>query len=166
VRAEAAASPASLHAPSGLADAAFAALMRAQSPAELAEAVRDHPALLEPWADDEVGARVDAALDEGNDRLAGAIVERLDALAQLRAELTAGGALAGAIHELVRAGEDEDAIALAISGHPVLLTDAGQEALFRLAAEARARGDDTLAERAVEYRAMLRTVRDGLEDPT
>jgi hypothetical protein len=149
---------------SGLSEAAFAAVMRAQSLAELADAVRDHPALLEPWADDEIGARVEAALDEGNDRLASAVEERRDALTGLRDELTRDTIVTEAVRALIRAGDEEDALAQAISNYPVLLTGAAHEALFRLAAEARTRGDDALAERAVEYRAMLRTVRAGLEE--
>jgi hypothetical protein len=149
---------------SALSDTAYQALMRAAAPADLADIVRDHPALLEPWADDELGLRAEAALDEGNERLAHAVEARRDALAELRGALTAEAELMHAIQELVRAGEREDALAQALSEHPVLLTDTAQEALFRLAAEARARGDHVLAERAVEYRAMLRNVRDGLEE--
>ena len=147
-----------------LSDAAFAALMRARSLAELGDAVRDHPALLDPWADDELGARVEAALDDGDDRRASAVEERRDALAGLRAALMTDAAITRAVQDLIRAGDQEDALAQAISNHPALLTDAAHEALFRLAAESRARGDDALAERAVEYRAMLRKVREGLEE--
>ncbi|MFO7166704.1 MAG: CpXC domain-containing protein [Chloroflexota bacterium] len=148
----------------GLTDDAYQALMQAQSPAELADVVRDHVVLLEEWADDELSWRAEQALDEGNERLAHAIEARRDALAELRAELTGEAAVAGALEELLRAGEDEEALAAALSTHPVLLTDVAQEALFRFAAESRARGDDALAERAVEYRAMLRKVREGLEE--
>lgn len=144
--------------------AAYQALMQAAAPAALAGVVRDHPVLLEPWADDDLGLRAEAALDEGDERLARAIEARRDSLAELRAELTDEAALVRAMQELIRAGEEEDALAQTLSDHPVLLTDAAQEALFRLAAEARARGDDALAERAVEYRAMLRKVREGLEE--
>ncbi|HWQ13011.1 MAG TPA: CpXC domain-containing protein [Roseiflexaceae bacterium] len=149
---------------SSLSDAAYQALMRAATPADLADVVRDHPALLEPWADDALGLRAEAALDEGNERLAQAVEARRDALAELRAALTDEHELGCAIQELLRAGDREEALARALSDHPVLLTDAAQESLFRIAAEARARGDDTLAKRVVERRAMLRTVRDGLEE--
>jgi signal transduction histidine kinase len=137
--------------------------MRADSLGDLAEAAREHPALLEPSADDEIGARAEAAIDEGNDQLAQAIEARREALADMRAELTGETTLMHAIQTLVRAGDHEEALAEAISTYPVLLTDAAQEALFRLAAESRTRGDDALAERAVEYREWLRSVREGLE---
>jgi hypothetical protein len=149
----------------GLSDAAFAALMRAQSLAELADAVRDHPALLEPWADDEIGARVELALDEGNDRQAGAVEERRDALAQLRDELTNPAVVTEAVRALLGAGDAEAALAQTLSAYPVLLTAASDAALFRLAGQAQIHGDDALAGRARDYRAMLRTLRAGLEEP-
>lgn len=147
-----------------LADQAYQAFLRAESPRVLREAVADYPTLLEPWVDDELAARVDAALDEGNEHLAQAIELRRDALARLRAEMTGDEGLRQAIDALLRAGHEADALAMAVGEHPALLTDAAQTALFELAAGARARGDHALAEYAVECRALLRRVREGLQE--
>lgn len=148
-----------------LADAAYQALLRAASADELIAAVHDYPALLEKWADDELMAHSEAALDQGAERLARDIEERREALAELRDGLTGQTALNAAIQTLLRAA-DEDAFAQAIDEHPILLTDAAQEALFAFAAQARTQGDQRAADRALELRAMLRAVRDGLEEET
>ncbi|MCS6938727.1 MAG: CpXC domain-containing protein [Roseiflexaceae bacterium] len=149
---------------SRLADQVYQAFLRAESPRALREAVANYPALLEPWADDELAARVDAALEEGNEHLAQAIELRRDALARLRADMTGGAGLHEAIDALLRAGHDADALAMVVDEYPALLTDAAQTALFELAAGARARGDHALAEYAVECRALLRRVREGLQE--
>ena len=145
-----------------LSDATYQAFLRVASAGELIETVRDHPALLESWADADLATRAEAALDEGNERMARSIEERREVLAELRAELIGQAPLLQAIQALLQAG-DEDALAQALTAYPVLLTDAAQEALFTFAASARAQGDQQLAERAIECRAMLRTVREGLE---
>jgi len=69
-----------------------------------------------------------------------------------------------AIQALLSAGGEADALAAVVVEHPVLLTDVAQTALLELAAGARARGDDALAEHAVECRALLRRVREGLQE--
>lgn len=147
-----------------LADQAYQAFLRAESPRVLREAVFDYPTLLEPWVDDELAARVDAALDEGNEHLAQTIELRRDALARLRADMTGDEGLRQAIDALLRAGHEADALATAVGEYPALLTDAAHTALFELAASARARGDHALAEYAVECRALLRRVREGLQE--
>jgi hypothetical protein len=130
-----------------------------------------HPALLRPAADAELAERVNLALDEGNERLARAIEERREALAELRAA-TARPApsatpavdeptLDEAIEALLVA-EGEDALAEVIDQYPVLLDDVAAQALWQFAAEARASGDEELARYAVECRAMLQRVRDEL----
>jgi hypothetical protein len=70
---------------STLLDAAYQALLQAAAPSELTAVAHDHPALLEDWADADLTARIEAALDEGNERLARAIEVRREALADLRA---------------------------------------------------------------------------------
>lgn len=147
-----------------LTDQAYQAFLRAESPRVLREAVSDYPTLLEPWVDDELAARVDAALDEGNEHLAQAIELRRDALARLRADMTGDEGLRQAIDALLRAGHEADALVAVVSEYPALLTDAAHTALFELAAGARARGDHALAEYAVECRALLRRVREGLQE--
>ncbi len=146
-----------------LSDAAYQTLLAVASADELRVAVRDHPALLEAWADDELTARVEAALDAGDERLAREIEERREALAALRAELSGTESLPRAITALLQA-DGEDELTKALTEHPILLTDAAQDALFQLASEARARGDDQLAEYALECRTMLGRVRTGLDD--
>jgi hypothetical protein len=145
-----------------LSDAAYQTLMEVVSAEELRAAVRDHPALLDAWAHAELAERVEAALDAGDERLATAIEERREALAALREELSGQAALPQALKALLQA-DGEDELAAALTEHPILLTDAAQNALLQLASEARQRGDDQLAEYAVECRAMLRKVREGLE---
>lgn len=146
-----------------LSAAAYQALLRVSSPDELLEAVRDHPTLLEPWADADLATRVEAALDAGNERLARGIEERREILAELRAEFTGQAPLLQAVQALLQADE-EDELAQVLMEYPILLTDAAQDALFKLAAGARAQGDEQLAHYAIECRAMLRKVREGLED--
>jgi hypothetical protein len=145
-----------------LSDTAYQALMAVISAEELRAAVRDHPALLDAWADAELAERVEAALEAGDERLATAIEERREVLAALREELSGQAALPQALKALLRA-DGEDELAAALTEHPILLSDAAQDALLQLASEARQRGDDQLAEYAVECRAMLRKVREGLE---
>jgi hypothetical protein len=138
--------------------------MRAASVEELSAAARDYPALLEDWADAALIARADTALEEGNERLAQAVEERREALAELRARLGAGDAIRAAVGVLLAAGAEEEALAGVLDEHPALLTDAAQDALATLVAEARAAGNIELAERAGARAALLRAVRAGLEE--
>lgn len=146
-----------------LPDAAYQALLVVASPAGLAEAARSYPALLEAWADDALLARAEAALDEGNERLAQAIEDRREALAELREGAGAPAALLQALRALMQAPND-DAVAAALLEHPMLLTDAAQAALPELAGMARARGDAALAEYALGCGALLHKVRAGLDE--
>lgn len=145
-----------------LSDLAYLALLGAASYEELLDATREHPALLEPWAEAWLSAQSEAALEAGSERLALQIDERIAALAELRNTLGAEPALLAAIRALL-AAESEDAIARAINDSPALLTDAAQHALALLAAEAHAAGDQQAATYASDCRTMLREVRRGLE---
>jgi hypothetical protein len=145
-----------------LSDSAYQALLHAASPDELRAAIRDYPALLEAWADADLGARIEAALDEGNERLARAIEMQREGLLELRIQLSARDALLRAIQALL-AADGEDAVAAILSAYPILLTDAAQDALSSLAAEALARDDQAPAEQMIACQALLRTVRAGLE---
>ncbi len=147
-----------------LAEAAYQALLLTDGPDSLHDAVCDYPVLLEPWVDDELAWRVDHALDDGNERLAQLIEAYRDALAQMRAELTSADELGRAIDALLRAGHAAEMLLAVIGEYPALLTEAAQDALFELAAGARMRGDAALAEHAIECRAMLRSVREGLQE--
>ena len=145
-----------------LTDTAYQTLLRISSTDELIEAVREYPSLLEPWVDGELITREESALEAGNEHLATDIEERREVLAELRAQLTNAELLGEAVQAVLGA-KDEDSLAQVLIDYPVLLTTAVQDTLFTLAAEARSRGDTTLAEYAVECRAMLRKVREGLE---
>ncbi|MCG8346425.1 MAG: CpXC domain-containing protein [Chloroflexales bacterium] len=158
-----------------LPDPAYQALLRVDTSDTLLRTAQDYPVLLEPWVGDYLSYRLDTALDEGNENLAQLLHERRELLAEVTGQgqmqadsaAMAGGALdpqiATAIAALLTAG-DEEAMAQALDEYPVLLTDAAQEALWRFASDARASGDEELAAYAVECRAMLRKVREGLEE--
>jgi hypothetical protein len=139
----------------------YQALLRASTSAELRQTVSDYPALLEGWVDQALSARAEAVLEEGNERLATAIEERREALAELRQSSVSEPVLMRAVEALLHA-RDESALEQAITTYPALLTEAAQTALLELAAGARARGDTALAEYAAECRAMLRHIRDEL----
>jgi len=149
--------------PQLLSDSAYQALLHVDSPHALIAATRDYPALLEEWAGADLAARTEAALEEGNERLARTIEMHREALADLRARVGGEDALLRSVRALLEA-DGEEAIADVIAANPILLTDAAQDALFGLAAGARTQGDEDLAEYAISCRAMLRTVRAGLED--
>ncbi|NJO04624.1 MAG: hypothetical protein HC876_03330 [Chloroflexaceae bacterium] len=118
---------------------------------------------------------VNEALDDGNERLAQLVEERREQLEVIRQQpptaLTMPAAplvgeqppdpLEEAIEALIIAA-DEDEIAQVLMDYPDLLTDAADAALAQLADEARAQDDAELATYATECRAMLRTVREGL----
>lgn len=145
-----------------LSDAAYQRLLLVDDNDALLDATRDHPALLEPWADAVLAERGEAALDEGNERIATLIGERRDALAALRARLGAEDALLEAIRALLLA-DDEDTMAVVITEYPILLTDAAQDALFGLAAGARVAGDESQAADATARRDILRQIREAFD---
>jgi hypothetical protein len=149
--------------PSALSDLAYQALLHAASTDALIAATRDYPALLELWADDDLAARIEAALDESNERLARTIEARREGLDELRAQLSERTALMYAVQALL-AAEGEDAVATILSAHPILLTDTAQDALSYLATDAVTHDDHELAGKATGCQALLRTVRAGLEE--
>lgn len=145
-----------------LSEVAYQALLHATNNDALVQRAREYPALLEPWADDELVARAEAVLDEGNERLAAEIDERREALAELRAALSTDEQIQRALRALLNAST-EQALSEALAAYPILLADAAQQALTQMAAEARAQHDTTLAEYALECRALLRHIRTELE---
>lgn len=146
-----------------LSETAYTALMQASTEDELLEATRAHPALLEPWVDMNLEQRIEAALDLGDDHGAQAIEDRREALAVVRNGVVGNDAMLDAIRALLSADEQDD-IAVVLDAHPILLSDLAQEALWSLASEARTKGDDDTAAMAIEYRALLREVRQGMEE--
>jgi hypothetical protein len=167
-------------------DAAYQALLLAQTAAALEQATEIYPVLREPWVDLVLARQVDQALDEGNARLAHDLEERREALVELRQhyplderqamlmrEATAPAYGAAATHSealleeavnALLAADDDDQMAEVLIDYPVLLTDAAQQTLERVAAAAQARGDTDLAVYADECRTMLHHVREGLEE--
>lgn len=146
-----------------LASLAFQALLHTTSPETLADAARDYPQLLEHWADDELFARMEAALEEGNERLAQAIDDRREELATLREELGSPAALQAALDALL-AAQGDDARAEVLAAYPIVLTERAQVALQLLAQQAERQGNQQLASNAAASSELLRTVRAGLEE--
>jgi hypothetical protein len=141
----------------------YQALLRAERPDELRQVAEQQPTLLEPWVDAALSQAINGVLEEGNERLAATLEERRELLADLRA--AAPTAAPDTLHDAVEAllsADDEESLAQVMLEYPALLTDAAQDALWQLAAEARSQGDEELATYAVECRAMLRRVREGL----
>lgn len=147
----------------GLHEDAYIALLQATSENELLEATRAYPTLLEPWVDSELAQQVEAALDMGDEQRAQQLEDRREALVGLRTSATSDSALVDAVRTLL-AADDQDDIAIVLDAHPILLSEAAQDMLWTLASEARERGDEQTATLAVEYRALLREVRQGLEE--
>ncbi len=145
-----------------ISDAAYQAFLSVAAPADLVDALRDHPALLEPWAEGVLTARAELALDLGNERLAALIGEHCDFLAPIRAELTAEPVLRHAIHTLLEAKAEEE-MAQVLAEYPVLLTELAQVAFAKLADQAQATGDATQATYVRQCRATLRQVRSGMD---
>lgn len=141
---------------------AYQALLQVAAPDTLHAATRDYPLLLEPWADTELAARTEAALDEGNERLAQAIEARREALGALRERVSAGDALLAAVRALI-AAEGDDAIADVLAAHPILLTNTTQAMIADLATTAQAQGQAELADDASRCRTLLADVRAGLD---
>jgi hypothetical protein len=145
-----------------LSTAAYQALLHAASVDELIDAARVHPALLDSWADDDLIVREEAALDEGNERLANLIEERRDSLAELRLTLVDDEPLQQAIQALLDA-KGAEAVEQVLTTYPALLTDSAQQALHDLIHNAKAAGNAVLGKAAEERRQWLQHVRAGLE---
>ncbi len=166
---EATASPAPEAPATDLPAAALQALLRAQNASELEAALAVYPVLRHAQADALLAEQIDLALDTGNERLAHALEQRREALAQLLKgapgalpDDPAPASLDEAIEALLVA-EGEAALVAVIDRYPALLNDAAAQALWQFAAEARASGDEDLARYAIECRELLRRVREALQ---
>jgi hypothetical protein len=137
----------------------YAALLDAQNTETLARLTHEHPILLEEWVDRVLSDTISSVLDEGHESLAYALEQRRESLVELRQEALRQEAI-----ELLLTTEDEAALAQVLINYPVLLEDEALADLWRLSSEARVRGDEELAKYAVECRAMLRKVREGLSN--
>ena len=145
-----------------LPDAAYQALIQADSSEGLHDAVRDYPQLLEPWAESALAQRLETALEIGHEHLAAVIEERSVALADLRSELTDEVHMRLALKALAGA-KTEEALLQAITSYPVLLIEATQQALAAMYERTLSRGEEQRAMLIDARRTMLNTVRQGLE---
>jgi hypothetical protein len=134
-------------------------LLQAQTSQALADLVEEYPVLLEEWVDATLSEAVNQILEENNETLAHRLEQRRELLDMMRQELVRQEAL-----DVLLSADDDETLAQVLIDYPVLLTDEAQQALWHLASDARARGDDELAVYAVECRAMLRKVRDELSN--
>ena len=142
----------------------FQALLAAQSNAELTEVAALYPLLLHPTADRLLTAQVELVLDEGYERLAHALEERREALAQLRqGTRVEATTLDEAIEALLHA-RGKEAFAEVLDRYPILFEAAALQALWQFATEARASGDAEQAHHAIACRELLLRIRDGLAD--
>ncbi|MFV9506697.1 MAG: CpXC domain-containing protein [Oscillochloridaceae bacterium umkhey_bin13] len=148
-----------------LPDPALQALLRVGNAAELAAVAQTYPTLLTQAADLALAALVEAALDDGDDRLALTLEERREALVALRttAPIPPDAASLDEAIEALLIAEGEVAIGETIERYPVLLDDLASQALWQFAAEARASGDEDLAGYAIACRDLLRRIRGGLD---
>jgi hypothetical protein len=137
--------------------AVLAELLAAADEAVLENVVGRHPLLLDPVVDQLLADEITAALSIGDSRRADALEVRREVLQRLRGEPNTPE-LEAAIEALLLA-EDQAACAQVLTDLPVLLSDAAEDALWRVAAEARRSGDDDLARYAVECRALIKRVR-------
>ncbi|RRR65751.1 MAG: hypothetical protein EI684_22220 [Candidatus Viridilinea halotolerans] len=142
----------------------FTALLHAQSAAELAAVVTHYPALAQPNAAMLLAERIELALEEGNERLALLLEERREALLHLHRAPPYNDARLTAALEALLLAEGEMELADALDAYPILLEEPAAQALWQVAAEARASGDEELARYALECRTMLQRVRDGLKE--
>lgn len=164
-------------------DEVYRALLQAQSPQELAHLCQAYPPLLQPALDAILVQQIDQLAAEGHTSLALRLLNRHESLVALRqqgmpaAEPPAAPAVRPpsapppdtesiaqeAVEALLVAGDDET-LARVLIDYPVLLTEEAQQVLWQLSADARSHGDEELAAYAVECRAMLRKVREGLSN--
>lgn len=141
---------------------AYQALIQADSPEALHDAVRDYPQLLEPWAGHALAQHLETALEVGHEHLAAVIEERSATLADLRSEWTNEAHMRIALKALAGA-KTEETLLQAINAYPVLLTEATQQALAALYERILSRGEEQRAMLIDARRSMLNTVRQGME---
>lgn len=139
----------------------YQALMNAQSVEDLRASLGEQPALLEPWANEDLDKRIEQTLDAGNEQLAFALEARREALAELRQELAKPETLVTAI-KAVLAAKNEDALADILRQYPILLTTVAQSSLVHITKQAKEQGNSKVAQRAEQRRRMLYSVRVGL----
>lgn len=169
-----------LHDTEDIPDEAYLALLDVHSTEQFTDLVQRYPFLLAPWVDDLLALRVEQVLEDGHEHLAHDLEDRRELLDGLRQERAAYQSaptgvtdhpvadapdphLIEAVQALF-AAEDEESIGQVLTDYPVLLTEPARQVLLDLASEAQKRGDADLATYAIECRAMLHEVSEGLHE--
>jgi len=96
----------------------------------------------------EIATWAGVVLDEGNERLARTQENRREVTVDLPAQMSDDDTLRQAVRVLMEAN-GEEAIAQVLTDYPILLTDIAQDALFGLAARARAQGDENCGDEEI-----------------
>lgn len=168
-------------APPELPPALYQALINVDTSDDLIRVTQEQPALLDPWVDVALSHTINQFLEESNESLAHMLEQRREVLAELRqhrAQATQAqpvptpptepasesAELLQIALEALLVADDEDTLAQALLDYPLLLTEDAQQALWQLSSEARVQGNEELAVYAVECRAMLQKVREGLSE--
>jgi hypothetical protein len=138
------------------------ALLRSTTAQQLAQAVDEHPELLEDWVDAPLLQYADQARQQGKQRVADGLAERLTAIAEMRAQYQAQQPVLDAVQAYLQA-ESGDEIELVVLEREELTSPAADQALERLAQRARADGDDDFALFVEQRRDFLQQVRTALE---
>lgn len=137
------------------------ALLRSTTGPEIAQAVDDHPELLEAWTDQALQHYAAAARAQGKLRMADGLSERLGAIREMRAQYEAQRPVLEAVQVYLQA-ETGDQIEQIVLEYDALTTAAADEALDRLAQSARDEGDAYFARFVEQRRDFLRQVRAAL----
>lgn len=148
-------------APAQVEELAFA-LLRSTTAPQLAEAVDQHPELLEDWTDAPLAQYAAQARQQGKQRVADGLDERMAAIREMRAQYHAQQPVLEAIQAYLEA-EGGDQIEQVVLEHESLTGDAADQALARLAERARAEGDEQFAVFVEQRRSFLQQVRAALE---
>lgn len=138
------------------------ALLRSATGQQLADAVDQHPELLDEATEQALIAYAATARGQNKLRVADGVTERLEAIRDMRSQYRANQPVLDAVQAYLQA-DTPDAIEAIILERDELTTDAADRALERLAAGARAEGDADFARFVDERRAFLRQVRSALE---
>jgi hypothetical protein len=138
-------------------------LLRATTGQELAQAVDDHPELLDDATDAPLAAYAIEARREGKTRIADGLDERLTAIRAMRSQYREQQPILDAVQAYLDADSPESIEAIVLEREE-LTTDAADQALTRLADSARADGDSQLAAFVEERRGFLREVRAALDE--
>lgn len=147
--------------PAALEELAFA-LLRSTTAPQLAEAVDQHPELLEDWTDAPLLEYAAQASQQGKQRVADGLRERLEAIRVMRAQYQAEQPVLDAVQAYLQAGTSEE-IELVVLDHEELTSDAADQMLLRLVERSRAEGDPDFAAFVEQRRVFLQQVRAALE---